>query len=54
MEEEFPIRLWTRRAGYIGLGLLFMLWAIIPFDMQAGALPRADIFYCITMILFVS
>ena len=53
MDEVSPFQLWMYRAGFVALGLLFVLWSIVPFDMSAGAIPRPDVFYCITMVYII-
>ena len=53
MEDTSPLRLWMYRLSFVLVGMVFILWAIIPFDLSAGALPFPDIFYCITMGLIV-
>lgn len=53
MQDESPFRLFSYRAGYAGLGILLVLWSVVPFDMRAGALPRPDVFYCITMVYVI-
>ncbi|WGI23358.1 hypothetical protein [Amylibacter sp. IMCC11727] len=53
MEDTSPLRLWMYRLSFVLVGMVFILWAIIPFDLSAGSLPVPDIFYCITMALIV-
>ena len=53
MEDITAFRLWMYRAGFVGIGLACVLWAIIPFDLSADALPVPDVFYCITMAYVV-
>lgn len=53
MEDVSPFRLWMYRASFVGIGLLCVLWSIIPFDLSADALPVPDLFYCITMAYVV-
>ncbi|MCO4824300.1 MAG: hypothetical protein KC451_05555 [Amylibacter sp.] len=53
MDDTSPVQLWMYRAAYLGIGMAFILWSIIPFDLSAGALPVPDIFFCITMAYVV-
>lgn len=53
MDDTSPFQLWMYRAGYLSIGMAFILWSIIPFDLSAGALPVPDIFFCITMAYVV-
>ncbi|MDR6264444.1 MULTISPECIES: hypothetical protein [Rhodobacterales] len=53
MDDIAPFRLWLCRAYYLGIGLLLVLWSIVPFDLTAGSWPRPDIFYCITIAYVV-
>lgn len=46
-------RLWTYRAGIAVLGLLVVLWSILPFNMNAGTLPPPDILFCFTMAYII-
>lgn len=46
-------RLALLRAVFLGLGLAFVAWRIVPFDLTAGRLPWPDIFYCVTMVYIV-
>ena len=47
------LQLSLRRAGFVGIGMLFILAALIPFDLQAGSLPGPDILYCLTMVFVI-
>jgi rod shape-determining protein MreD len=53
MEDVSPVRLWMYRASFVAVGMLLILWSIIPFDLSAGAMPVPDLFYCITMVYVV-
>ncbi len=49
MDDTSPFQLWMYRTAFLGIGMAFILWSIIPFDLSAGALPVPNIFFCITM-----
>ncbi len=53
MEDISAFRLWIHRTGFLGIGLVSVLWSVIPFDLSAEALPDPDLFYCLTMAFLV-
>jgi len=53
MDEISPWQFWLRRAGFIAIGALFMLQALIPLDLTANRLPGPDVLYCLTMAYLI-
>ncbi|MEM7440200.1 MAG: hypothetical protein AAF393_11420 [Pseudomonadota bacterium] len=53
MTEVNLTRLWLARFIFVAIGVSFVLWQIIPFDLTAGRLPWPDLFYCLTMAYVV-
>ncbi|MBC6443657.1 MAG: hypothetical protein GDA53_11250 [Rhodobacteraceae bacterium] len=53
MNKNSLARLLMARGTFIAVGVIFILWQILPFDMTADRLPWPDFFYCITMACVV-
>ncbi len=49
MDDISPFQFWMRRGIYLGLGILLLLQAIIPLNLEATHIPGPDVLYAITM-----
>ncbi|MEM6618338.1 MAG: hypothetical protein AAF631_03460 [Pseudomonadota bacterium] len=53
MSEVSPFQVWRARTTFLAVGLGFVAWQVVPFDLSAGRLPWPDVFYCITMVYVI-
>ena len=53
MDDLSPVQFWIRRTGFIAIGALLLVQALIPLDLTANRIPGPDVMYCVTMAYIV-